>query len=119
MKTKTTQKFPIEFKMEALKLVTEEGNTQAKADRALGINGKNSSRWLKELSGNFPAKHHELEAQQQELVRLSKESLCLKMERDILKNRLKATLCPEWQKLPDAEDMLNVSKEVAVSFLVV
>jgi hypothetical protein len=40
-------------------------------------------------------------------------------ERDILKNRLKATLCHEWQKLLDAEDMLNLSKEVAVSFLVV
>ncbi|MEW9823859.1 MAG: transposase [Candidatus Symbiodolus clandestinus] len=77
--------FPLEFKIEAVKLVTEQGYTQSKAGEALGISSKNISRWLKELSNPIPSKKKGLTSEQQELVKLRKENQPLRMERAILK----------------------------------
>jgi len=85
MNNKAGQKFPLEFKLEAIKLVTEQGYTQSAAGRALGFNGKNISRWIKELSDNNTHKNNRLNDSNQELIRLRKENKLLKMEREILK----------------------------------
>ncbi|XAV89036.1 MAG: hypothetical protein AAHH96_03045 [Candidatus Symbiodolus clandestinus] len=37
----------LEFKLEAVKLVTKQGYTQSKAGETLGISSKNINRWLK------------------------------------------------------------------------
>ena len=83
-KTKYTQ----EFKVEAVKLVKEQGYSQAEAARSLGIEAKNLHRWLKEFSdGNqgITKAKRELSAEQQELEQLRKEIKRLKLEREILK----------------------------------
>ena len=41
-------KYTLEFKKEAVKLVTEQGYTQARAAKELGISDKNINRWVKQ-----------------------------------------------------------------------
>ena len=85
MNNKVGRRFPLEFKLEAVKLVTEQGYTQSKAGETLGISSKNLSRWLKELANPLPSKKKGLTSEQQELVKLRKENQQLRMERAILK----------------------------------
>ena len=82
-KTRFTQ----EFKTEAIKLVTEQGYTQTKAGKSLGIDPKNLSRWIQDQNQlKLPAKNAlQLTQEQEELIRLRKENKRLLMERDILK----------------------------------
>lgn len=84
--SKSKTKYTKKFKVEAVKLVKEQGYTQAEAARNLGIEAKNLSRWIKELSqqNGLPVKV-KLTAEQEELERLRKENKRLKMEREILK----------------------------------
>lgn len=77
-----------EFKVEAVKLVTEQGRSVAEAARSLGI-GENLLRsWKISLQANgdraFPGKG-QLPAIEEELRRLRAENKRLAMERDILK----------------------------------
>lgn len=78
------KKYTKEFKEEAVKLVTEQGYTQAEAGKSLGIPDKNLSRWVREIKGlilkNSPPK-----AEDTELARLIKENKQLRLEREILK----------------------------------
>ncbi len=85
--SKRKMKYAKEFKIEAVKLVNEQGYKQAEAAERLGIDPKNLSRWIKEakeprLMGGRKSvvteEHKELEA-------LRKENKRLKLERDILK----------------------------------
>ncbi|MFZ0219648.1 MAG: transposase [Candidatus Aquirickettsiella sp.] len=85
---KKKSKFTKEFKLEAIKLATEQGYKQAQAAQTLGIDAKNLNRWLNEgIQLAKPAKGKCLltNNEQEELQQLRKEVKCLKMEREILK----------------------------------
>ena len=81
------KKFTREFKLEAIKLVTEQGYTQSEAGKNLGVTSTNISRWIKEASaGTIKAPEKiKLTAEQVELEKLRLENKRLKMEREILK----------------------------------
>ena len=76
------------FKIDAVKLVTEQGYKESEAARNLGIHHSSLRRWKKELEtdGNqaFPGKGH-MTPEKEELYRLRKENKRLRMEREILK----------------------------------
>jgi transposase len=77
-----------EFKIEAIRLASEPGNTQAGIERDLGISQGIISRWKREFAENgeqaFPGKGH-LKPDDDELRRLKRENERLRRERDILK----------------------------------
>jgi transposase len=80
-----------EFKVEAVKLVTEKGQSVAEAARALGI-GETLLRSWKEALGKDPDQafpgHGNRAAADEELHRLKAENKRLTAERDILKKAL-------------------------------
>ena len=82
------RRFTREFKLEAVKLVTEHGVTIAQASRDLDVNGTVLRRWVKEFGSDpeqaFPG-HGQQKADQAEITRLRREVAKLKAERDILK----------------------------------
>lgn len=82
---KKKTKYTKEFKLEAVKLVKEQGYTQAEAARSVGIEAKSLSRWIKEAGGQHKLTKPVLTAEQEELERLRKEVKRLRMERAILK----------------------------------
>ena len=77
-----------EFKIEAVRLASEPGNTQAGIERDLGISQGIISRWKRELLKNgeqaFPGKGH-LRPDDDDFRRLKRENERLRRERDILK----------------------------------
>jgi transposase len=82
------KRFDKEFKIEAVRLATEPGNTQSKIERDLGISQGIISRWKRELRKDgdqaFPGKGR-LKPDDDELRRLKRENERLRTERDILK----------------------------------
>jgi transposase len=86
--TKEKKKYTPEFKMDAVRLVTEQGYKTSEAARNLGIHPGVLNRWKKEMTlegeNAFPGKGR-LTPEKEELQRLRKEVQRLKMERDILK----------------------------------
>jgi transposase len=80
-------KYTQEFKAEAVKLVTEQGYSQAEAARSLGVKYGNMNRWMSELGGQSGAKKEKPipSAEQKELEQLRKEVKRLRLEREILK----------------------------------
>jgi transposase len=82
---KKDKSYTIEFKREAIKLVTEQGYSQAEAGRSLGISSKNISRWIMAFGGKNASLSKKLSPEQEEIKRLTKENQRLKMEREILK----------------------------------
>jgi len=80
--------FSREFKLEAVKLVTERGVAMTQAARELGIHSNLLRRWRQLYETDpkeaFPGMG-QMKPEQQELVRLRKEVIRLKAERDILK----------------------------------
>jgi transposase len=76
------------FKLEAAKLVTEQGYSYAEVSRQLGITDWSVRGWVKTFreSGELPAQEAPGEASAaQELVALRKENAKLRTENDILK----------------------------------
>ncbi len=77
-----------QFKIDAVKLVTEQGYNVSEAARNLGIHHTSLRHWKKqfETDGNqsFPGKGN-LNSEKEELYRLRKENKRLRMEREILK----------------------------------
>ena len=77
-----------EFKIEAVLLASEPGNSQAKIERDLGIGQGVISRWKRELQKDsnhaFPGKGR-LKSPDEELRSLRREVERLRRERDILK----------------------------------
>ena len=77
-----------QFKIDAVKLVTEQGYKVSEAARSLGIHHSSLRNWKKQLEtdGNqsFPGKGH-MTSDKEELYRLRKENKRLRMEREILK----------------------------------
>ena len=86
--TQKRKHYSKEFKIDAVKLVTEQGFNVSEAARNLGIHHSSLRRWKRQLEsdGNqaFPGKGN-LSADKDELNRLRKENKRLRMERDILK----------------------------------
>jgi len=80
--------FSREFKLEAVKLVTERGVTVAQAAKDLDVHENVLRKWVRELreapKEAFPGNGKQT-AQDAEIARLRKEVAKLKMERDILK----------------------------------
>ena len=81
----TKKKYTLEFKEEAVKLVTEQGYSQSEAAKSLGVKNNNISRWVAQLpvKKEMPLKVKSTE--QAELEMLRKENKRLKLEREILK----------------------------------
>lgn len=77
-----------QFKVDAVKLVTEQGYKMAEAARNLGIHDNQLRRWKRqfevEKKDAFPGKGY-MTAEKEELHRLREENKRLRMEREILK----------------------------------
>jgi transposase len=77
-----------QFKIDAVKLVTEQGYKASEAARNLGIHHSSLRHWKKQLEtdGNqsFPGKGH-MTSDKEELCHLRNEVKKLRMEREILK----------------------------------
>ena len=86
--TQKRKQFSKQFKIDAVKLVTEQGYKVSEAARNLGIHHSSLRRWKKqfETNGNqaFPGKGH-MSPEKEEIDRLRKEVKKLRMEREILK----------------------------------
>jgi transposase len=82
-------KFSLEFKQDAVKLVTEKGYTHQQAADSLGISLSAIGRWSRAERGPATASTTKAAALnltgQAELLRLRKENEQLRMEREILK----------------------------------
>ena len=80
--------FSREFKLEAVKLVTERGVSVAQAAEDLDVHENVLRKWVRELreapQEAFPGQGKQT-PQDAEIARLRKEVVKLKMERDILK----------------------------------
>jgi transposase len=86
--TKKRKYYSKQFKIDAVKLVTEQGYKVSEAARNLGIHHTSLRHWKKqfETDGNqsFPGKGY-ISPEKEELHRLRKENKRLRMEREILK----------------------------------
>jgi transposase len=82
------RKFTREFKLEAVKLVTERGVKVAQASQDLGVHPTQLRQWVKDFATGpeqaFPG-HGQMKPEQAEIARLKREVVKLKAERDILK----------------------------------
>jgi transposase len=86
---KTRRQYTKEFKLDAVRLVTEQGYKRCEAARNLGVDHGTLGRWVLEY-GKAPEQevfrgNGHLTEEQAELRRLREENRRLKMERDILK----------------------------------
>jgi transposase len=96
-------KFSLEFKQDAAQLVLEKGYSHQQAAEHLGISLSALGRWVraerKPLSPDSVTRKVAINlADHDELVRLRKENDQLRMEREILKNRLPGTPVPYAKK---------------------
>lgn len=84
----TRRVFSREYKLEAVKLVTDRGVAVAQAARDLGLHENVLRKWVKEQRSDpqqaFPG-HGQMKPEAAELERLRKEVQKLRIERDILK----------------------------------
>jgi transposase len=91
LSTKKRKTYSREFKLEAVRLITEKGYSIAEASRNLGVEYSVLRRWKKQLADDpqnaFPGKG-QLKASDQELRALQRELERVKEERDILKKAL-------------------------------
>jgi transposase len=85
------RKYGREFKVEAVKLVTEGGRTVAEAARNLGIHENLLYKWrekyTEDIAHAFPGKGR-LKPAEEELRRMKRELADVTQERDILKKAL-------------------------------
>lgn len=85
---KKRRKYNREFKIEAVKLVTEQGYGISQAAESLGISANSLRTWKKSLEREgdnaFPG-NGKLPPADEEMRRLQEENRRLRMERDILK----------------------------------
>lgn len=82
------KRFSRQFKVDAVRLVTEQGYRVTEAARNLGIHPNMLSRWKRQLEAEnedaFPGKG-QMTSEKEELHRLRKRVKQLEMEREILK----------------------------------
>ena len=85
----TRRQFSREFKLEAVKLVTQRGVSVAQTARDLDVHENVLRKWVREASADpqhaFPGQGV-MKPEQAEIERLRKEVAKLKMERDSRKN---------------------------------
>lgn len=85
------KKYSKDFKIEAVKLIKEQGLSYRKVSEDLGVNATQLVRWVKQLEANgdyaFPGKGKR-DARDEALHQLQEENRKLKMERDILKKAM-------------------------------
>ena len=84
----TRKKYTTEFKLDAVRLVTEQGYNHSEAARNLGIDRGMIGRWVKEYKADESEAFRgngKLTAEQEELRRLGEENRRLKLEREVLK----------------------------------
>lgn len=82
------RKYTLEFKQEAVRLVTQEGMTFAQVGQDLGVNKSTIRDWcLRSQEGRLvgPAQAAKEESMEDELARLRRENRILREEREILK----------------------------------
>lgn len=81
-----TRRYNREFKLQACKLVIEQGYSYREAAERLGISSWSIRSWVKGFreSGQLPPKGRKIDSAG-ELKRLRKENMDLRMENDILK----------------------------------
>jgi transposase len=88
-KKRPNPKFTLEFKQDAVKLVTEKGYTHQQAADSLGISLSAIGRWSRAERGTANPTSTKTAtmnlADQAELIRLRKEIEQLRMEREIIK----------------------------------
>jgi transposase len=86
--TKKRKSYSKQFKIDTVKLVTEQGYKISEAARNLGVNPNVLRRWKDQFETDnnqaFPGKGH-MTPEKAELHRLRKENQQLRMEREILK----------------------------------
>jgi len=91
MSEKKRKNYSREFKMEAVRLITEKGYSIAEASRSLGVEYSVLRRWRQQFADDpqnaFPGKGR-LKAPDEDLRRLQRELDRVKQERDILKKAL-------------------------------
>ncbi|BDP31454.1 transposase [Vibrio vulnificus] len=80
----TSLRYPEEFKIEAVKQVTDRGRSVAEVSRNLGVSSHSLYAWLKRY-GKPEAQQQEESALQAEIRRLRAELRQVTEERDILK----------------------------------
>ena len=80
------RKYSKEFKLQAARLVTEQGYSYEQAAKRLGATGWSIRNWVRKFrqTGELPAQN-ETQPKSDELRQLRKENARLKMENDILK----------------------------------
>ena len=85
---RTRRSFSREFKVEAVRMIAEQGQSATEVARDLGIHPNMLRKWKQQLAAKpeqaFPG-NGKLSAEQEELRRLQQENRQLRMERDILK----------------------------------
>jgi transposase len=84
----TRKKYSKEFKIDAIRLVLEQGYSRSEAARSLDINTNMLARWIKEHQrddGQAFRGNGKLTPEQEEIRRLKEENRRLKMEKEILK----------------------------------
>lgn len=86
------RKFDKEFKLNAVRLVKEQGLTIVQVSRDLDIGLSTLQRWVREVSCHgrekvFPGEGH-LRPDEDKLKKLTRENEILRRERDILKKAL-------------------------------
>ena len=88
----TRKTYSREFKLEAVKLVTEKGMSRKQVARDLGLDPASLRSWIKAFSEEpndpkraFPGRGH---VRDEELRQLRRENEVLRMERDILKKAI-------------------------------
>ena len=85
---KKRKNYSKQFKLDAVKLVTEQGYKVSEAARSLGIHDGSLRRWKKQLesgqSNPFPG-NGKMSPEKEELMKLRRENKRLKMEKEILK----------------------------------
>jgi transposase len=79
------RRFTREFKLSAMKLVTEQGYSPAEAARSLGVDRASISALVEKFSAEDGLQSSEQGSLKAELRRLKKENAQLLMEREILK----------------------------------
>ncbi len=78
------KRYPDEFKIEAVKQITERGYSVQDVAARLGVSTHSLYSWLKKF-GDYETKHQELNEAQAELHRVKAELRRVTEERDILK----------------------------------
>ena len=84
----TRKKYPKEFKLDAVSLVTEQGYSRSEAAQSLGINATMLGRWVKEGQaddGQAFRGSGKLTPEQEENRQLKAQVKRLQMEKEILK----------------------------------